>query len=322
MKKITAILLILALCHGLCACGGKDIELPTKPVQAAVPNQSASVPQSNTDAAVESSEAIDPTGETYPWEAEFNGEDYISFEMEAPNGDKFATWREGSIFGTERRNLYEWTDGNIEDSYYYPSGNCSHSYMWYADGTFVEQHFLDDGYIDLEKKMTVSGTVVYFKQINPDGTWNETHCDENGKVTYSASLDANGAHWESWTLEDGTIRDVLDDPSTGVHSESEYYANGNIKRSVYKDAAGNYTEGEYYENGNLKYMKNQSPENTVEERCDGEGFRTYWYSRNENWEIELISDETGKLVKVIENGTEVQDPAIIAQYARDYNFKE
>lgn len=320
MKKITAILLILALCLGLCACGGKDIELPTRPVQAAAPNQSAAVPQSSTDAAEESTEAIDPTGETYPWETEFNGEDYISFEMEAPNGDKFVTWREGSIFGTERRNLYEWPDGNIEDSYYYPSGNCSHSYMWYTNGSYQEHHYLDNSYI--EDGVTHMGTVVYFKQVNPDGTWNETHCDENGNVTYSASLSADGIYWESRSFEDGTRKDVSDDPNTGVHSESEYYANGNIKRSVYKDAAGNYTEGEYYENGNLKYMKNQSPEYTSEERCDEEGFRTYFYSKNADYEIELTADESGKLVKVIENGTEVQDPAIIAQYARDYNFKE
>lgn len=299
MKKIIATLLVLSLCLGLCACGGgEEIELPTKP-QIAVPELPAGA---NSEEAVENGTgAVEPTGETHPWEAEFREDDYVKLEYTAPNGDKGITWREGSIFGTERRCLYEWVEsGTINDSYYYPSGNTSHEYTWYTDGAYDEAHYLDNGYVDLEKGMTHMGAQVYYKRIEADGTWYENHCDENGYPVRVISKSADG-----------------------TYSESCYFDNGNTSKNVSDNSTtGEYQEQEYYENGSFKYCKYITPDFTVEERCDEEGFHTYYYTKGADWEQECIADETGKLVKVIENGTEVQDPAIIAQYARDYNFRE
>lgn len=302
MKKIIATLLVFTLCIGLCACGGSNVEVPTRPVQAALPDQSVTEETgSGADAAEESAEAVDPTGETYPWEAEFREEDYVKFSITAPNGDEIVTWREGSIFGTERRNLYEWAEsGTISDSYYYPSGNTSHEYTWYTDGAYVEANFLDNGYVDLEKGMTHMGTQVYYKRIEADGSWLEQFSDENGYPVRVISKSADG-----------------------TYSETEYYENGNMSKSIVDDPVkGEYQEQEYFENGNMKYLKFQTPEYTAEERYDEEGFRTYYYTKGVDWEQECIADDTGKLVKVVENGTAIEDAATLARYASDCNFRE
>ena len=338
-------LLIFALCFGLCACG-KEVALPTKPVQVQQKENKPAAQETQSAASIETQETPESTEETYPWEAEFDERGYIKFNYGSPEGDKITSWRVGTVFGREGREIYEWPDGTIADSYYYPSGNKSHSYTWRADGTYEEKHFLDDGYTDLSKMMTHLGTTIYQKYIYPDGSWNETHCDENGTVTYAASLDTEGNHWEYHHFEDGTSRDVTDNPNTGKHSETEYYANGNIKKSISNDPeTGTYSEYECYENGNLKksvyqdaateshseqecyengamkYSKNQTPESTTEERYDEEGYRTYYYSKGADWKVELTADETGKLIKVIENDTVYEGAAIPDHYISGYNFR-
>ena len=143
-----------------------------------------------------------------PWEVEFREEDYEKFNFTAPNGDKIVTWREDSLFGKERRCLYEWAE------------------------------------------------------------------------------------------------------------------NGNIKISVYHNlATEEYFEQEYYENGSLKRNKNQTADSLFKEELDTDGFRTYCLSQHSNWEVECIADDTGKLVKVIENGTEILDSVTLTQYAEGYNFR-
>jgi len=322
MKKSIVILIMCALCFGLCACGSsaESIELPTKPQQMAAPSLPAEDPRNGT--AEEHTEAQNPTGKTYPWEVEFNEEDYVKFEITAPQGDKIITWREGTILGREAREIYEWPDGTISDSYYYPSGNKSHSYTWSADGSYSESHYLDNGYTDLENMITYTGTTIYEKNIGADGSWSEFRCNENGIPMFSASMEADGAYREAYYFENGNMsKSFYDNPNTGEHREEAYFENGNIKHSAYKDANKSYSEQEYFDNGSLKYSKNQSPENTMEEQHDEEGFLTYFYSKDANYEIELIADETGKLIRFIENGTVYENDAIPDWVAGSYNFR-
>lgn len=300
MKKIIAYMLALVLCLGLCACGGDSIEVPTRPAESIVTPtrpQSAATPE---DTATEAAEETTETTEgRYPWEVEFREEDYVKFNFTAPNGDKIVTWREGSVMGMERRNLYEWADtGIISDTYYYPSGYVSHSYTWNPDGSYYESHLLDNGYCDQATGTIYHGTLIYQKGVYPDGTVSEDFFDENGNPARMIAVSPDG-----------------------IFSDTEYYENGNVKRYVYEDTAGNYSEQECYEDGMLKYFKTQSPEYTNEEHYDEEGYRTYFYSKDANWEWELVADETGALVKVTENGVAIEDPAIIAQYAQSYNFR-
>lgn len=343
MKKYIALLILLTLSLGLCACGGgtEDIELPTRPQQ--------SLPTEVTENATtdQSAESQDPIGETYPWETEFNEENYVKFEFTAPDGEKITTWREGTILGREARQIYEWTDGTIEDSYYYPSGNKSHSYKWGADGSYSEMYFQDDGYTDLAKHTTYSGTVIHEKTISADGAEFEMNCDENGVVSFTATKEADGTYSEYSYFpngnpsknicdnpntgeyseyeyyENGNARKVIsDNPNTGEYYENEFFENGNVKHSVHKDSTDYYTEQEYFDNGSLKYTKIQSPEYTMEERYNEEGFRTYFYSKDANYEIELIADETGKLIKFTENGKVYENEAIPGHIAGSYNFRE
>lgn len=302
MRKIIAYILVLTLCLGLCACGGdSSIEVPTRPAESVItPTRPESVAAPENSAADAAEEATESDEGKYPWEVEFREEDYVKFNFTAPNGDKIVTWREGSVMGMERRCLYEWAeDGTISDSYYYPSGNKSHEYTWYPDGSYVEFGLLDDGYTDLGTSTTYNGTVVYQKNIYPDGTVSEQSFYENGNPARMISISPDG-----------------------IFSDTECYENGNVKRSVYEDTAGNYSEQECYENGAIKYVKNQSPEQTNEEQYDEEGYRTYYYTKSAEYEMECISDETGKLVKVIENGEVKEDAATIARCAADYNFRQ
>lgn len=318
MRKGIAVLVIFALCLGLCACGGsaESIEQPTKP------QQSLPIEAPKNAAAEESAEAQDPTGETYPWETEFNEEDYVKFEITAPKGEKITTWREGTIFGREVREIYEWTDGTISDSYYYPSGNKSHSYTWGADGSYSESHYLDNGYMDQENQIIYTGTVVYEKNIQADGSAREFFSNENGVLTHSVVQQADGFYADTYYFENGNpSKHVYYDPATGEQGEQEYYENGNLKYSVYKNATGYCSEQEYFDNGSLKYSKNQSPEYTMEDCYDEEGFRTYFYSKDANHEIEMITDESGKLIKYVENGTAYENEDIPDGVAESYNFR-
>ena len=250
MKKYIALLILLTLSLGLCACGGgtEDIELPTRPQQS-LPNDAIQIATTE-----QSDESQDLTGETYPWETEFNEEDYVKFEFTAPDGEKITTWREGTILGREARQIYEWTDGTIEDSYYYPSGNKSHSYKWGADGSYSEMYFLDDGYTDLAKHTTYSGTVIHEKTISADGAEFEMNCDENGVVSFTATKEADGTYSEYSYFPNGNpSKNICDNPNTGEHSEYEYYENGNTRRTFYSNTStGEHSEYEYYENGNAR----------------------------------------------------------------------
>lgn len=317
MKKIIAYILVLGLCLGLCACGGEDhVELPTKPEQMAAPSLPAEMPQISADSPEESTEATEPVEETTPWEAEFNEEDYDVFHFPGQT-----SYRLGGLFGFEARNVREESDGTVEDTYYYPSNYPCKIIFQRPDGNTFESWLLDNGYE--EGDIRYSGTMIYQKQITPDGTVYETFFDETGKETRATCANTDGSYREIYYENGITVREIIDSPSTGEHVECDFYENGAVKKSVVTNSqTGMYSEQEYFENGNMKHFKNQSPEYTSEERYDEEGYRTYFHTKNADYEMECIADETGKLVKVVENGEVKEDAETLAQYAADYNFRQ
>lgn len=322
MKKNIAMLIIFTLCLSLCACGA-DVQQSDGASVQNKPVNSGKTQNAVSDEVVEDTEAVE---ETYPWEAEFREEDYYRLESGVlPNGDEAVTWLEGEFLDRKVRELYTWGEsGDVRDTYFYPNGNISHEYMRYADGTFQESHYLDNEQTESEQQVSQQGTRIYLKQVNPDDSWYEYHYNENEVLTLSASMEANGTYSESYYFEDGNIKkSVSNNDQTGAYMEYEYYENGSMKRSVYKDsAAGTYTEQECFENGSMKYNKNESAEYAMEDRFDEEGYHTYYCYKNPEYELELIADETGKLVKVIENGEVKEDEETLAQCAQTYKFRQ
>ena len=116
------------------------------------------------------------TGETYPWEAEFQEENYeVSMESYA-DGNKFLTWFDSDT-GVRRRVLSQDKDGNIGDYYYYPSEQPGLTYEYYADGSYTELRRLDaeEGQI---------GQLIYQRSVAADGSVSEYHWNEDGYSTY------------------------------------------------------------------------------------------------------------------------------------------
>lgn len=320
MKKCIVFLIVFQLCLGLCACGGSknSIELPPIPQQMATPSLPTEAPEEN-------AEAQDSTAGKYPWEMEFREEDYEKFQFTSPEGDKVTSWREGTIYGREAREIYEWTDGTISDSYYYPSGNISHSYTWCADGSYEECHYADTSLSEMNEDgiETIYITKLYSKAIRSDGSWSEFYNNENGIPVFSASMSADGTYWEAYYFENGDCsKEISDMPSSGYRSEREYYENGVCKKYTASNSqAGEYTLIENFENGNMKYCKIQTQGSIQEERYDEESFRIYYYIKENDTETELITDESGKLVKYVENGTVYENENIPDWVAESYNFR-
>ena len=319
MKKVIVLLLAFALCVGLCACGR---------------SAEAEIENTQTDADAEESTQPAETG-IITADAGFREEDYIKSERVSAQGETFTSWHEGSATGRKVREIRKKTNGDIYDSYYYPDGRTSHIYIWLADGTYAENRFQENGVMN------------YLKQLNPDGTEDETFYDENGKVTRNVRIEADGARSESYYENGKLSRNVYCNAATGEQIElefyengqqkkytdigsadgsvsvQEFYENGNLKSSVFSDpVAGRGAEQECYENGDPKWNKSWSAEYAMETRYNEEGYYTYFYYKDEETQFECFADETGKLVKVIENGEVKEDASTFARYEEYYNFRK
>ena len=107
-----------------------------------------------------------------------------------------------------------------------------------------------------------------------------------------------------------------------------YYENGNLKRSdVREPSAGLNSEQEYYENGNKKWMKTKHPDEKMEAQYNEEGYCTYFHSSyclldGTPYEIECFGDETGKLIRVVENGEETDDEKLFDLCIGSYDFRQ
>ena len=116
------------------------------------------------------------TGEPYPWEAEFQEENYeVSMESYA-DGTKYLTWLDNDT-GVRRRILSQDKDGNIFDDYCYSSSQPGLTYEYYADGSYNELRRLDaeEGQI---------GQLIYQRHLDADGSISEYHWNEDGYHTY------------------------------------------------------------------------------------------------------------------------------------------
>ena len=295
MKRLLALVLVLCLAVGLCACGGSE------------------APQSQESAGTQG-----------------NSEELYEKSGTLEDGTVFTTYRRGGPEGTPAKLVYDTPDGTHCEETYGLEGNLEHSITVYADGTtyevsfypsgsmeksiailpdgsYEEIHFLDNGYVD-ENGWITSGTVSYEKHVSADGTVTERAED--------MELEEDGTWWITDQWDDGTVFRVhcnpdgttmeqyQDNEETGMHSVTMYYENGNEKfKETRYDNSEKYILREFYENGVLKYQYYRNEDGTdQEEKVTEEGITTYFRSQYIGGEMEFFADDQGNLLKYTDNG--------------------
>ena len=332
MKRIISIFLILFL---LTACG-KNVE-----------------PQPETGENLPSS-ATEPE-ELIAEEIEINGARFIEYrnkegvliwdEFVMPDGSYGEEHYYDAEKGLLRYMISHNADGSINEFYCYPDGTPHKDIFQNADGSFLEQHYANDGWVDQQTMTFYPGTVVYIYST-----------DAQGNLTHKLELaeDLSGEEWELfshgqiqetrynagkipefclayhpeegwWTeyryYEDGTLRQsVGEDPATGIRDEWEYYPSGSQKSiSVDYMESDAYIYTEYYENGRRShYICVEEDGTKTETKYNQAGYYTYLYSKNARDETEHFADENGNLLKYVENGTVYEGDAIPSWIAESF----
>ena len=326
MNRVVAILLVLFLCLGLCACGGSE----TPQLQNTAKEQETATQQET----VKEEELYEKSGTT-------------------EDGTTFTTWRRGGPEGTPVKLIYDAPDGTHYEEYYsyegvleycittgadgssyeiffYPSGNMEKSILKNADGSSEELRFLDNGYVD-ENGITSSGMVYYEKHVSADG-----HVEERGENT---ELLEDGTWWRTDELDDGstmrthfnqegyTMESYWDIPYMSKHVVYQYYADEKetlkSMETTY-DNSEEYDLTEYYEDGSLKYrhMINFGGLKGTEriEEVSPLGYTTYMLLTHPNSGTqEWFADEMGNLEKHVDKGKVYEGDAITSKIRQDWD---
>ena len=253
--------------------------------------------------------------------------------MEFPDGglDETRIDAEGKLLS----NQYTSPDGMVIQCEFYPSGNFKIMITRNPDGSYTEEHFLDDGVVDLEQGTITAGTVYYRKTVSADGTQREEYIEPEEK-----KLEADGTYWVEDKMDNGSsyrarysqeniiIESIWENPELGIREETQYNEQGIPVFSVQEDSDGGrriereyYPSGEiwkmtttyadsneqsymeYYESGSIQYEYSLLPNgDTQEAKYNEQGYYTYMgvFSSQGDWEY--FADENGKLLKFVENG--------------------
>ena len=174
---------------------------------------------------------------------------------------------------------------------YYNSGRIEDSYFYPSGAKSHMCTYNEDGSYS-EVRWMDNGDVVTM----PDGT----KISSIGTLVYTKYINVDGS-WEEVQINfEGIAEHRFCQLADGSYKEYWYYENGNFRKFITGDpAAGTYQEETY----------------------DEEEFLTYVHTKNTDYEIEMFTDENGKLVKVIENEQTIEDSAALAQYVTSYNFR-
>ena len=218
----------------------------------------------------------------------FQESDYNVIESTAADGTRMVEYYTRDAAPRLIRWYCEYTNGDISDDYYYPDGSKWYSYWCKADGSSAGVYYDE------------TGSEIKSVHDYSDGEHGERLYYENGnQKSYLAQNSVTGARKEIHCYESGNLKTVIsDDPSTGIRSETVYF-----------------------ESGNIRHNKEQGTDYAFEEQFDEEGFLTYYYSKRVGTVVECFTDETGALVKYIENGEIIEDPEALANIARGYKFR-
>lgn len=136
----------------------------------------------------------------------------------------------------------------------------------------------------------------------------------SGMISHIYVWSEDGSYSEVGFLDNSYI-ETAEDGSKIMHMGTQVFS-----KTINADGSWEETHCNY--DGIARLTVRQNADGSAqEERYDEEGFMTYYHSKQVDYEIELLADESGKLVQAIENGQTIEDPAILAQYAADYHFR-
>lgn len=251
MKKLVFLFLVLILC--LCGCGDLDamfsknpyrdeIVLPTTPPLATEP-PAVSKPSEQ---AEEPEEAV-PVGTTAPWETEFDEAGYTVIKDDFDGGVAYC-WSKGYKSG---RQVVYYDNGITEDSYFYPSGSMSHCCIWYADGSYSQTRWLDNGEVHTMPdgtKVSGMGTMCYSKTVQADGSYEECRFDPNGNLSKQIRMDS----------------------AAETYYEQDFYENG-MPKWIQSQTPSEEREERYDEEGYLTYVHIQRTDYELEILTDARG---------------------------------------------------
>lgn len=235
---------------------------------------------------------------------------------------------EATAVPTQSQLVVESTEPAEEVETYYDDNGNTVEISYDENGNAVQTYCDEDGNT-VQTYNDENGNAIVVC-IAPDGSRTETCNNTDGSMVSIYDDPATGAYIETeFSKAFVRIREKGYDPATGRHTETEYYENGNLKwANVWNPSSGFTSEQEYYENGNRKWMKTREPDKDEEmdAQYNEEGYCTYYRSsyifKKEPYEIECFGDETGKLIKVIENGVETDDAKLFALCISNYNFRK
>lgn len=344
MKKIIAMLLVLFLCRGFAACGGGvEQESQNEPSEAQTAGELVAIEETASDGSktISYREGSADGREVRRVEQRSDGTNWESVYDE--NGALFSekwTLADGSYSEFRYENfelvysLYQYPDGSSNWSCY-ENGRETLAASKNSDGSYTEHTYDEngncvsirttgaDGFCSEER--FENGVPVSLIVQNADGSYSEQKF-ENGNCVFFASKDADGSYTEQTLDENGNLTYYRTTKADGSYTEQRY-ENGIMVSYIYHDpTTKQYDEEQYYENEKYRYFKYQTADSTLEKRFDEEGYVTYHYSSETSGEetttVECIADETGKLVKYIENGKVYTDAGTLASVAAMFGFRK
>lgn len=198
---------------------------------------------------------------------------------------------------------------------YYPNGNLQKKISESAGGDYTEQQYREDGML------------VYQKTVQYDSrgveTVSETKWEADGSRSFFLT-NSDGMTSESYfDSEEILLKSAGYDPNTRIYAAAEYYRNGSMKSyTIENRETDEYTLTENYESGAVKRICNVTPDGLKHDQIyDEEGYTTYLYKDSLLGSIEIISDETGKVIKYIENGVVLEGSSIPYSVITTFNFR-
>lgn len=154
-------------------------------------------------------------------------------------------------------------------------------------------------------------SIIYYN----NGTIEDSYYYPSGAMSHLCRWMQDGSYTEARWLDNGDVASIMPDGTTISGMGTLFYR-------ITINTDGSSEETQLNSQGMVELMIRRFPDGSYQEsRYDSEGFVTYVHMKNADYELELLSDENGKLIQAIENGQMIEDPAALEQYVTGYNFR-